>query len=130
MMYPFAIAATLGALLLYLGTVMIVGRMRIKHKIEAPAVTGHPIFERAFRVQMNTLESLVFFLPSLWLFAVLVSDKGAGIAGLIWVVARVLYTESYLRDPAKRGPGASISGLTMIALFLAATVAFVKALIF
>ena len=30
---------------------------RVRYKIIAPAMTGHPAFERAVRVQMNTIEN-------------------------------------------------------------------------
>ena len=58
-------AVTVLAVLLGLYTMMLVGRMRGKHDVKAPAVTGAPEFERAFRVQMNTLEQFVLFLPVL-----------------------------------------------------------------
>ena len=63
-------AVTVLAVLLGLYTMMLVGRMRGKHGVQAPAVTGAPEFERAFRVQMNTLEQSVLFLPLLWLATV------------------------------------------------------------
>ena len=49
----------------------------------APAVTGNEYFERAYRVHINTLEQMVFFLPSMWLYAMLLTDKGAAVGGLI-----------------------------------------------
>ncbi len=52
--------------------------------IKAPAISGHPDFERYFRVQANTLEWMPIFLPSLWLFALYVSDMGAAAIGLVW----------------------------------------------
>jgi len=58
-----------------------VGRARGKYKVKAPATTGDPAFERAFRVQMNTLESAVAFLPVLWLFAAFVERAVVGRAG-------------------------------------------------
>jgi len=73
--------------------------------ILAPAVTGAPEFERAFRIQQNTLEQLIWFLPSLWLFAFYVSPTWGGILGLVWVGGRIHYALSYYRDPEARGPG-------------------------
>jgi glutathione S-transferase len=58
--------------------------------IKAPSVTGHPDFERVFRVQMNTLEWMPLFLPSLWLFAIHVGDASAAALGAIWIVGRIL----------------------------------------
>lgn len=86
-----------------------VGSMRGKHGIKAPAVTGHPEFERMFRIQQNTMEQLVAFIPALWLYAYLVSPLwGAGI-GLVFIVGRFLYRAEYLKDPDSRGPGFSLT---------------------
>jgi glutathione S-transferase len=95
--------------LLQFGTMWVVGHAREKYGIKAPAVTGHPGFERALRVQMNTLESTVMFLPSLWLAAQYNAPLWAGVAGLVWVVGRVWYAVAYLQDAAKRGPGYMVS---------------------
>ena len=92
------------ALVLLLILSFAVGRAREKHGIAAPATTGHPQFERAYRVQMNTLEQFVAFLPSLWLFAFFVSPLWAAVLGLVWLIARVAYAVVYLRNPAARAP--------------------------
>jgi glutathione S-transferase len=89
-----------------------VGRARGKYGIEAPATTGNPMFERYFRVHQNTLEALIVFLPSLWLFAILVNPIAAAALGLLFVVARVLYVRGYLEDPKKRGAGAAVTFVT------------------
>src|SRR5713226_2318428 len=93
------------ALLLYVGVFMTAGRMRARFAIKAPAVSGPPEFERAFRIQQNTLEQLVWFIPSLWLFADFVSPFWGGIIGLVWIAGRAYYAVSYYRDPETRGPG-------------------------
>jgi glutathione S-transferase len=93
------------ALLLYIGVFVAVGRARLRHGIKAPAVTGTPEFDRAFRVQQNTLEQLVWFIPALWLFALYVSPAWGGIIGLVWITGRAYYAVSYYRDPEARGPG-------------------------
>ena len=86
-----------------------VGSMRQKHGIKAPAVSGHPEFERMFRVQQNTMEQLVAFVPALWLYAYLVSPFwGAGI-GLVFIIGRFLYRTEYLKDPASRGHRSSVA---------------------
>lgn len=115
-----ASAITLLSTLLVWYTSFNVGRARHKYKIQAPAVTGNKVFERIYRVQMNTLESFVIFIPSLWLYAIYMSDKGAGIAGLLWIVGRIWYAESYEKDAKKRGPGFLISMLTAMGLWLGA----------
>jgi glutathione S-transferase len=129
MTYIYTAAVTLLALLLYFVLCWLVGRARGKYGIKAPAVTGHENFERAHRVQMNTVEQIVFFLPALWLCAALVSDKGAAIGGLIWVIGRAVYAVMYLNNPAKRGPGVVVTMLAQIALFLAAVYGVVRAAI-
>jgi glutathione S-transferase len=101
--FPALVAAL--ALALYVGVFVSVGRARMRYGIAAPAVTGAPQFERVFRVQQNTLEQLVWFLPSLWLFALFASPTWAGILGLVWIAARLHYAVSYCRDPETRGPG-------------------------
>jgi len=86
-----------------------VGSMRGKHQVKAPAVSGADEFERAFRIQQNTMEQLVVFVPALWIFGYLVNPYwGAGI-GLVFVVGRFVYRSSYLKDPASRGPGFMIT---------------------
>jgi glutathione S-transferase len=64
------------AVIFYVATAAIVGHMRHKHNILAPACAGHPEFERAFRVQQNTMEQIVVFLPMDYFFAQLVSPCG------------------------------------------------------
>ena len=97
--------STLACLLFFFVTGANVGRNRMKHGIKAPAVTGHPEFERAVRVQGNTLEWLVIFLPSLWLFSAYFDARLGAAATVVWLVGRALYMKGYLEDPAKRGPG-------------------------
>src|SRR5437764_11089464 len=105
MLAGFPALVTVLALLLYVGVFVTAGRARARYGIEAPAVTGAPEFERALRIQQNTLEQLIWFLPALWLFAVYVASLWAGVIGLIWVAARTYYAVSYYRDPETRGPG-------------------------
>ena len=116
------------ALLLYLVLSINVSRMRRAHRIDAPATTGHPALERAFRVHQNTLEQLMLFLPALWLCALFLRPLWAAILGLIWVVGRVIYAWSYYRDPKSRGPGFLIAGIATILLMIGALVGIVLAL--
>jgi uncharacterized MAPEG superfamily protein len=95
---------TLGVLALGFAVTAIAGRARVKYAIKAPATTGHEMFERAYRVQMNTLETTVLFLPALWLAAYYVGALFSTAVGAVWLVARVWYAAAYLRDPRKRGP--------------------------
>ena len=129
MHYQYTAAATLLALLLYLVLVMAVGRARGKYGIKAPAVTGNEHFERTYRVQMNTVEQMVFFLPALWLYALLVNDIGAAVGGLIWVIGRAVYAAGYIAEPTKRGTGMMISFIAQIGLFLGALYGVARALL-
>ena len=115
-----ASAITLLSTLLVWFTSFNVSRARHKYKIQAPAVTGNKVFERIYRVQMNTLENFVIFIPSLWLYAIYMSDKGAGVGGLLWIVGRIWYADSYEKDAKNRGPGFLISMLTTMGLWLGA----------
>jgi uncharacterized membrane protein YecN with MAPEG domain len=114
--------ATALALLLYLILSFNVGRARVRYRVPAPAMTGNPAFERVFRVQQNTLEQLVLFLPSLWLFARFVSETWAGIIGLVWVIGRLIYAWGYYRDAQKRRPGFGISIACSVVLLAGALV--------
>jgi glutathione S-transferase len=96
---------TLLAVLLMFGTAFAVGRARGRYKIQAPATSGHPAFERAFRVQMNTLEAALLFLPTLWVAARYGFALWAGIAGLVWLAGRTWYALAYLQEAARRGGG-------------------------
>jgi uncharacterized membrane protein YecN with MAPEG domain len=128
---PLALPAltTLVALLLYFVIVVNVGRARMKCKIAAPAVTGDPDFERAYRVQANTMEQLIAFLPALWLFALYVSPSWASVLGTVWVAGRALYAVGYYRAAEKRGAGFGVGMLAFIALWLGAAWGVVRALL-
>ena len=105
MRYDLPALVTLAALLVYVVTAINVGRARGKYKIDAPAVVGHPDFERVYRVQMNTLEQIVAFLPALWLFALYVSPVWSAMLGAMWILGRILYAAGYYRAAASRGTG-------------------------
>jgi len=129
MRYALPALTTLAALLLYVVVSINVGRARGKYKIEAPAVTGHPDFERVYRVQMNTLEQLVAFLPALWLFAFFVSPAWASTIGTAWIVGRVVYAAGYYRAAEKREAGFAITFVAFAVLWAGATWGVVRALL-
>ena len=105
-----------------------VGGMRTKHNILAPATTGHPEFERAFRVHYNTLESLLVFLPLLWVATIYLRTIGwlPAAFGLVFIVGRYIYMTLYMSDPAKRGPGTGIGALAMLGLLVLAIIGIVQ----
>lgn len=95
-----------------------VGKMRGKHEVKAPEMTGHPEFMRMFRIHQNTMEQLVVFVPSLWMFAHYFDPKwGAGI-GLIYIAARTVYFLDYRKDPKSRGRGFGIGFAAMAVLLV------------
>lgn len=112
-----AVVVVLTVLLLVFVTWM-VGRARARYGIKAPATTGNENFERVFRMQMNTVESTVLFLPALWLGTQYGSPLVAGAAGLVWVAARFWYALAYAEAANKRG-------MAFITATAAAGVAFV-----
>ena len=119
-MYHFTALTTCLAILFYFFTAVQVARARAAYGIKVPAISGQPDFERVFRVQMNTLEWMPIFLPSLWLFAIYIGDAGAAALGLVWIVGRVLYMIGYSRAAAKRGPGFGIQATACVVLWLGA----------
>lgn len=121
-MYAYTTLVTAAALLLYTGLAFNVGKAREKYGVKAPATTGNEQFERVYRVQMNTLEQLAFFLPSLWMFAVQQSDGWAALLGLVWVGARFVYARDYYADPAKRGKGFIVAFFASINLLLGSVI--------
>jgi uncharacterized MAPEG superfamily protein len=112
---------TLLAMLLLFGTAFAVGRARGRYGIAAPATSGHPVFERAFRVQMNTLEAAMLFLPTLWLAASYGFAFWAGIAGLVWLAGRIWYALAYLQEARKRGGGFLLGMVGWAATLIIAT---------
>ena len=93
------------ALLQFAAFGIAVGRARHRYGVTAPAVTGHAVFERYFRVQMNTQEQLLLFLPAIWLFAQFISAHWAAALGAVYLAGRTLYFMSYVKDPASRSVG-------------------------
>ena len=116
------------ALLFYIATIFIAGQARGRYQIKAPATTGHPAFERAYRVQQNTIEQLVVFLPALWLFSLFVSPLWGAVIGVVWIIGRILYAASYLRDAEKRGPGMMITMISGAILLVGGLVGIVISL--
>jgi glutathione S-transferase len=117
------------ALVEYTVFAALVGRARAKYGVKAPATTGHPEFERTNRVHLNTLESLITFIPAIWLFGRYLDARWAAGLGLVFVVGRAVYAVGYLQAAEKRGTGAGISGLANTALLLGALFGVCRALL-
>lgn len=115
--YPYAALGTGLVVLTYIWTGIAVTKARKVHGVVYPDTTGNDAFNRVWRAHANTLEALPQFLPSLWLFALIVSDLWAGALALMWTIGRILYVRGYAVAAEKRGTGFGISFLaTAIAL--------------
>ncbi len=79
---------------------------RGKHKIKAPATTGHEGFERAFRAHLNMIENFVVFLP---IFIVSAMNSGGDIltksfsptifvVGCVWLLSRIAGSVRYIKS--------------------------------
>src|SRR4051794_32728633 len=97
------------ALLQFFYFSMLVGKARGKYNVPAPAVTGNEIFERYFRVHMNTLELLVIFIPSILIFGQYLSPYVAAGIGVIYLIGRMMYVSAYVKDPKSRSAGFGLS---------------------
>jgi uncharacterized MAPEG superfamily protein len=106
------------ALAQYMYFAFAVGGARVRYGVKAPSTTGHEMFERYYRVQMNTLEQLVVFVPALLVFAQYFDARIAAALGALYLGGRFLYFRSYVRDPAKRGPGFGLSFLPIVVLLI------------
>lgn len=107
---------TLAALLAYSWMLVNVGRARGKFKISAPSIDGPVEFQSVLRVQANTVEQMVVFLPALWMCAYFLGDVWAALGGLVWVVGRIVYAIGYYEAPAKRSLGFGITAVGSLAL--------------
>ena len=96
----------------------LVGTTRSKHKIFPPAMSGHAEVERALRVQGNTVEQVVIFLPLLWVATLYFHGWMPPALGLVWCIARVMYAVGYMKEAKKRGPGFGIASLASLALLV------------
>jgi glutathione S-transferase len=117
-MSPLVSLVTICALLVLSAVTLNVGRARVKFGIKPPQMSGNPDFDRTLRVQQNTLEQIVLFLPALWIFAQFVQPIAAAVLGTIWVIGRILYAWGYYQAAEKRGPGFGISFLATVILLL------------
>jgi glutathione S-transferase len=117
-MFPLTSLVTVLALVVYFGVTINVGRARAKYKIVPPETTGNPDFERVLRVQQNTLEQIVLFLPALWLFSIYISQIWGAVFGTTWVIGRIAYAWGYYQAAEKRFIGFALSSFSSVLLIL------------
>ena len=110
------------ALLQFISFGMLVASARTRYGVHAPATSGHPQFERMYRVQMNTLELLVALLPAMFLAARYWSPSMVAVGGAVYLVGRLVYWRSYTKDPASRALGFSLSIFPILAMLVSVLV--------
>lgn len=125
---PYVAIVTVLALIEFFLLGFLVARARGKFGVPAPATSGHELFERQFRVHMNTLEQLVVFLPTLWIFASFVHPLWGAALGVVFIIGRAIYAVSYVRDPKSRALGFALTALPSFAMMIAILVWAVKAI--
>ncbi|HMD75418.1 MAG TPA: MAPEG family protein [Steroidobacteraceae bacterium] len=106
-----------------------VGSARERFGVKAPATAGNETFERYFRVQQNTLEQLVAFLPGIYLFGHYWNPLWAAGLGVVYLIGREMYSMGYVKDPAKRGAGFGVSALPVVVLLGGALIGAIRAAI-
>ena len=123
------------ALMEYMAFSFQVGMARGKYGVKAPAVSGHPEFDKHFRVQQNTLEQLIVFIPAILAFSWSAENIGwpgyyiASGLGVIWLIGRFIYAISYVNDPAKRGLGFMMNFFPSVLMMLGTLVCIFMSLI-
>ncbi|OUL27403.1 hypothetical protein BV378_11975 [Nostoc sp. RF31YmG] len=128
-MSPWTSLITALTLLLYLVITINVGRARAKYKVLPPQMTGDADFERVLRVQQNTLEQMVVFVPALWLFSFYINPLWGAVIGAIWLVGRVAYAWGYYQAAEKRKIGFGISSISGLVLLLGSLVGIILSLV-
>ena len=121
----YATLIVLLALLQYLWFSVRVGAARGKYNINAPACSGDEAWERIFRVQQNTMEQLIIFIPATYAFAFFASPLWALILGVVFIIGRFLYAAEYVKDPKTRVLGMVLTMLPSFVLVLGALIGLV-----
>jgi len=127
--YPLTGLVTLITLLIYFWMAFKVGKARAAFGIPAPRMDGPDDFLRVLRVQGNTAENLLIFLPALWLFALTINDLWAAAIGLLYPIGRVLYARGYYAEALKRSTGFTIGLAATAVLWAGALVALAMQLV-
>ncbi len=117
---PYATLIVLLALLQYIYFTALVGQARGKYQVKAPATDGDERFVSTFRVQQNTLEQLIIFIPSAFAFSWFVSDLWVLVPGAVFIIGRFIYAHAYIKNPAARGPGMMLTFLANVVLLVGA----------
>jgi len=97
-----------------------VGVARSRYKVDAPKTTGNDTWERLFRVQQNTMEQLVVFIPAMLAFSFYLSARWALLPGIVFLAGRQLYSWEYISKPSSRTPGMALTLLANAVLLVGA----------
>jgi uncharacterized membrane protein YecN with MAPEG domain len=116
----YATLIVLLALLQYVFFTARVGLARGKYSINAPACDGDETWDRLFRIQQNTMEQLIVFIPAAFAFAYFMSPVWVLLPGAVFIIGRILYSAEYLKDPKTRTPGMVLTMLSNVVLVLGA----------
>jgi len=117
---PFVHVVAMLAIVQFLMFGILVGQAREKYGVKAPATSGNEDFERALRVQMNTLEQLVCFLPALFVAALYWSPTLVAILGVVYLAGRFVYWRAYVASPSTRTVGFLLTVVPTFVLVLLA----------
>jgi uncharacterized membrane protein YecN with MAPEG domain len=120
---------TIAALAQFMYFSIEVGKMREKHGVKAPAMSGDGEYERANRVHQNTMEQLVVVLPAMWLFGGYFNPLIAAGLGVVFIIGRFMYRAAYMKDPSGRTPGFMTGFLAIAALMAGSLIGAVLQLI-
>jgi glutathione S-transferase len=121
---PYIELVAILAVVQYLFFGAMTGQARRDSGLKAPTMTGHEGFERMYRVQMNTLETLVAFLPALFLASKYWPELVVAGLGSVYLIGRMLYWRAYVTNPSSRSTGFMLSiiptgilvGLTLVGI--------------
>jgi glutathione S-transferase len=119
-------AVTVLAVLISIFFAINVARNRRATGIDAPAMSGDPRLERALRIQGNTVEQFVVFVPSLWLAAIYFQGWVPPVLGLIWCIGRIIYFFVY-GTSRQRFPGFAPTIFPTLILIVLAIIGIVQA---
>jgi len=108
------------ALIEYFAFSALAGKARATYGVTAPATTGHPGFERRLRVQQNTLEQLIIFIPSILIFQHYWNANLAAVMGVVFILGRFVYYRGYVEEPGKRSTGFAIGMIAQMILLIGA----------
>ena len=118
------------ALLQYLVFTGRVGLARGKYKVDAPACEGDENWNRLFRVQQNTLEQLIIFIPACYAFSFYLGELWVLLPGFVFILGRFIYSSEYIKDPKSRTPGMALTLLSNVVLVLGALFGLLKTMFF